>query len=341
MQFNKHVCGLVAAGVTLFLFFCSAPVLAESQTQILAHLRQCDDALREGAIEYTHSCKINLPSKYNNTHLLYKKVSYTESAQLYYKADGRYYQKRVGAPPTTQEWIYNGTDYLQIFYQNDSFVGFHSASNFSKGDSRSQLIPGPCFALGRGLSSLQNIVISQDSTGIHLSGVAGKTAHLTAILDPAHGYIASQIRQVNVKGQTISTWTFDTPRQFNGSPYIAGNARYEAGNGVQDDHYLICKASFTDQSGNLFSYDWHSSGMKIVDYRVGDGAWVYLPNEVPKDYSSQQLLKLTEGKFAEQARIRKRAVTEGASLRMLMAIFSLLLLLGIIIFVRFSRKHTV
>jgi len=279
-------------------------------------LRDDDKALQQGTIIYevTHGY-VNDPTS-------------SLSSELYYAANGSYRQ-RIGSRQGTdiREHIFDGsTDMLVVEKEDNSGeVQFSSAGHINVNrDFAVSLVPAPCPAFGRGLSTLSNITITVDSEKTRLTGTAADGSLIEALLDQDHGYVAKEIHRKNEKGKTIGRWQLSAPKRFGSAPFIATDStligyRSSSAKPVFNGHWIIQQANFTAPEPKLLNYDWHKPGLTIYDFRLGTDQSIYSSDKLPSDITSSQLFEMTKKNAEGNAKIQQQAKQiEKANKRILM-----------------------
>jgi len=128
---------------------------------------------------------------------------------------------------------------------------------------------------------------------------------IQATLDPKYDYIATEIsRMAGLNGKMSSQWILSNPKKFSGSPYIASEAKLIAA-GKSLTTYTVTKAQFTTPDKQEFAFDFHKPNYTVVDGRVNGQAFVYNPDSLPANVTSEELLKLTEDNIKRNNEIIK------------------------------------
>ncbi|HLK55966.1 MAG TPA: TlpA disulfide reductase family protein [Chthonomonadaceae bacterium] len=108
------------------------------------------------------------------------------------------------------------------------------------------LAPGPCFALGRGLSFLRQTRVQRSGRGWHLTGKAPDRSSVVAELDVRHGVVATRIERRR-DGQLIGRWRLGKPIRADRGVWIASQAvfeMYSEGELLFRDEYVLVQAHF-------------------------------------------------------------------------------------------------
>lgn len=285
----------LAAGIGLLCAF-SISASASDSKHILEELRKHDIALSQGTIIYEKSTTAS--------------NKYKSKGTIYYSADGRYHKitEPISGNILACEEIFDGTDDIVVINGSIHEVQLGSDMHIDTPSARRiDMAQGPCFAMGRGLSTLENIVITTDSQGVHLSGTSPEGAVFEARLDPDHQYVATEIvNKISNPGIIKSVkWELSHPKSFNGSPFVATDSTYDIVHIKYsvNHHFVISKADFIKPDEALLNYDWHKPGMQISDSRMGSRKTIiYRPGDLPPGITSSQLLALTRQKLAKEAK---------------------------------------
>ena len=294
----------IMVAVIILLSAICTPVSAGNSQQILAELRRSDDALRQGSLTYDET--LTTPEEG------------TVRYQMYYSADGRGHliPKTLKGKLHAMEAVFDKDCGFLVSHNNkDTEIIFSNDANpiASKENIMWNVIPAPCFALGRGLTSLENITLN--ATGTHLEGVAPDGTKIEALLDPNHGYVAREIirKSREADGHVLTRWLLDGSRDFGDGVFIATRSTYEVqkSNTVQTQKQIVVlQAQFKSPSHGLLTYDWHRPGLRITDWRLGStgttGGFFKSAN-LPPDITPSQLLEMTRKQGEEQVRLREVA----------------------------------
>ncbi len=259
---------------------------ADSSEQILDELKKDDQAISQGTIRYTVSHSGQFAHKSRGT--------------IYYTTDGRYHKiiKSISENSMPFEVVFDGVDSYSVFNEiQRATVGVEFSGKMSTA-KKTGMASGPCFAMGRGLSTLENIKITQDSKGIHLSGTISDGS-IKALLDPDHGYVARKISLTSKHHGIIDSadWELKSPKRYKESPFIATDSTYsiKRSSFSRDDHYIIYDASFTQPDATMLTCDWHKPGFQITDNRIKPrGTIIYKSDDLPAGITPSQLLAMSK-----------------------------------------------
>jgi len=331
----------------LSLFAWSSLSMAVVPSEIIEMLRIADNKLSQGHLTYNMTKNIQFKDITDKRDV---------SVNLYYTNNGQYHvinSGNIGQYPA--EILYDGKDIFAIegkkenrpsieVQVRDTSYPFHfTASSFSK-----ELCNGPCFPLGRGLSLLKEIKILQDSSGIHLNGKTPEGVNIEAILDERYHYVAKEIiLKSGQDGKILKKWIISNPKEFSNDIYIATEAKLINVSGRILTTYSINEAHFRLPDRQYFTFNFHNPDYTIVDGRVNGQVFVYKPNSLPSDVTSDSLLKMTEENIKRNIDIvkesekyfekEKKQKQKGLIARYVITSF-IICIFGLLLFIRFRKR---
>lgn len=203
------------------------------------------------------------------------------------------------------------------------------------------LYPGASFVLGRGLSTLRNIKITNAGADAVLEGSAADGTSIKASLDARHGYVAKRIER-SQKGKVISRMLLGAPVPSKRGPWIASTATYQAlmadGQPMVRDEYKLVNANFTKPNDKLFSFPLQEP-LIIIDTRLGKP--IVWKKTSYKLMTKEELLKGTREKLADEARMlaQSRNIERSETFKRISLLGLPLLLLGILASLRWVRHR--
>jgi len=323
---------------------CSSMSMAISPGQVTAALREADSRLSHGTIK---------ASVHTDQYPPFDPKSYKESLTLVYASDGRYRMTLTGTPETARDRIYDGKSYSDICFppgKKDRYLYLQPGATLNAHDKISTIVPGPCYALGRNLSTLKDSKVTIDGSGVRVSGKGYGGDIIEAMLDPAHGYVATVInRRFADSGALVGTWQLGVPKQFGGSPYIATQATWKSGKlptVMLQRQYAISNAVFAEPDSNIFSFAWKAKDLNVIDMRVGSHAPCYYPaKSVQRLDSLDQMLqnshKVTDDRRKNQEKYEAEKRTQAQQkqfryrlIQVIAVISTVLLILFLVIRIR-------
>jgi len=133
------------------------------------------------------------------------------------------------------------------------------------------LAPGPCYAMGRGLSTLISPKVGRAHEGLTVSGAAADGSMIRAVLDTQRGYIATRIYRYSPRnGRLLGRWDLDGTRCVGGNVYIPTRAVYQSFGPWMSgtDRYTLLHADFRRPAEAELSVP-PLQGFRISDDRLG------------------------------------------------------------------------
>ena len=214
----------VYLAATFVLFLPSAPsaalAAADDPAAILSRLRQTDADVRQGDLRFAETRIQSLRGKTldyqkNRLHLQYAGPAMFRTEYIRGKADQSYTE------------VYNGDGDFMISHHgkpvNGNVLTEIGITEKPSSEPAPHLGPAPVanYALGRGLSTLQNLSVSREDGKIIVTGMPDPHSPIRALVDPDHGYIARSI----TRGPDI-TWTFGPPVRTTDGIWVPSWAEY-------------------------------------------------------------------------------------------------------------------
>lgn len=324
MHRTCHIVIIVAA-VWLVFVMPSVRAASEQDAHILQALRTADNQMRTGVIQYTVVHKVvwlGTPAPRDMTaHNDRREVTMTYLPNKEFKQEiRRWAQGKVDS----WSYMYDGHDAsLTIVAAKTGLL----TTNIMPGkpsqlQSYGPLIdfaPGPCFPLGRGLSTLQNLRVTSSGKTVTVAGTASDNTKISAVLDPAHQYVAQTIRRTDATGGAMWGWSFGAPVPTKHGPFVASSADYggaiAGSKGTDIQKYTLISANFTELNIQGFNTT-IPPGSTVLDGRLG--RYVAINNNSSAPLSKDSLLVLTrrqlalvaqqhlEGQMYEQGQSRRR-----------------------------------
>lgn len=134
-----------------------------------------------------------------------------------------------------------------------------------------KLTPGPCFPMGRGLSTLRDLKASRLGKLWRVSGTGRDGSQVSAVIDPEHGYIARSIER-SLSGRFLfrCQWAFGPPRRTSDGVWLPSSARTWVVLPKGDPFpatYELLDATFTRPESQSLAID--LSGKQVIDHRGG------------------------------------------------------------------------
>jgi len=172
-----------------------------------------------------------------------------------------------------------------------------SESSMNKvGQFVSNVTPGACGPMGRGLSNLSDISLTRNGKGVVvLTGTSPDGNNLSADLDPSHGYVATEIRDIRPNGFEIK---LSRPIRSLGGPWIETRAvETEYGGWLLQTNVISAKFgtppvkiddTFPPRS---FITDCRLSQIELIDYKG------------PGPISAEKLLVTSQAKLDEKVKM--------------------------------------
>jgi len=222
-----------------------------------------DALLSKGIISYIRIIYSN-----NGTILMTLKGRLSYRGKLFKREESKMGVNNTSPPLTT---LFDGTD---------EFVISNGQVTINPGESKDlkeysrwfSVYPGPCFIIGRGLSSLSNKSVNSYNNVTQVKGAVTDGTVISAVLDTQHGDVAKLIERRERNGRVISQLKLGRPMLYSGS-YIASEAIYSAARGSLHAKPKLCskliisKAVFADP--NIDFKVNLQPGSLVVDNRLG------------------------------------------------------------------------
>lgn len=265
-----------------------------------------DKLLSQGCVYYTHISTFSnhsVNNRLSENQLFFSKDEHFRRTE-HFMGD----QKKL----VTIERLYDGQDeYLNLPNSSEVQVSVFDSA-LAEVEANTDMAPGSCFPMGRGLSHLQHKVIVASTSGVTLTGTASDGVHVEAVLDTQHGYIAKQILRLQ-DNRLIGRWVLRKPVCFNNGVFIASNADWYTGSkkgGTRHDSFHISYAKFFQPDAETFRPQWQKTGTKIVDARLGQELAVFNAGELTHNYgpgiSSTKLLAISRRVILERAELHAK-----------------------------------
>ena len=201
-----------------------------------------------------------------------------------------------------------------------------SESSMNKvGQFVSNVTPGACGPLGRGLSNLSDISLTRNGKGVVvLTGTSPDGNNLSAELDPSHGYVATKIRDIRPNGFEIK---LSRPIRSLGGPWIETRAvETEYGGWLLQTNVISAKFGTPPVKID----DTFPPRSHITDCRLNQGEIINYNG--PGSITLEKLLVMSQTKLNENAKMFQGEANEEATeawqtIGKLVAVFLLVLII--------------
>ncbi|MCL5283452.1 MAG: hypothetical protein M1330_01885 [Armatimonadetes bacterium] len=175
------------------------PSAAVQTNKVLAYLRRNDNQVQQGSIIYDctqHNFQI-LVNVAPPPSIPYRKY-------LTWSKHGRYKDITQDSKGVI---VHIGGVHQNLYAVSNSVEVEPPPQSFAKQQQMlGSLEPGPCAGLGRGLSSLQGLSITQNGQQVDVAGRTSNDNTVRAVLDPAHEYVARDVSCYAPRGGMMLHW---------------------------------------------------------------------------------------------------------------------------------------
>lgn len=288
---------LCRVSACVLLFALHAPAIAGGNP-VVGELQRQDQILCQGTIIYRETYSPPPAAAAN---------AFVSTDRLYFTAGGAFARivSIKSGKSGSYEQIFDGTDLMTVLEHGEQ-VQF-STMQGPKPDKLTSMTPGPCLAIGHGLGDLLSPTLAPDAVGVHFVGRGSYGTTIEALLDPKHGYVATDVTRRNAAGVLISHWRLDSPEKVAPGIFIEKHSIYEArvgSGGLIKDEFNIDSFDIARPDKDLLTYDWRAPGKEIVDLRLGSTSLgIFNSDVIPAGTTASQLLKMTSDQIKERARL--------------------------------------
>ena len=236
-----------------------------------------DAALKTTHLVYMEVGEMHIPTTHANDHprvVQFQDLRWRSRVDTSSTSDGRFNIKTMtdypDRPPRAVRQVYNGLDKITVFGDGKEVQFQAYVPQDLITERLVSVAPGPCFAVGRGLSLLEKPHLSGSSASPVLTGTyEGDTYRAT--LDPRRGYLATEIVRFN-GGVLASRWTLEKPFHIPGSAWIATKSTYDPMFHGDRSTFSVSPSESWKSSPSSFDYEWQIPGKEIVDLRLNKPA---------------------------------------------------------------------
>ena len=214
------------------------------------------------------------------------------------------YQVQLTQHNETFNKYYDGKDAFFVD-KKDELIKFDSSTKNSENKTAFVcLATKPSYCYGRGLSELNNVSFN---TSINvLTGYTKGGNKTIAHLDPALDYIAHKIEFYEPNENKLKVIIENSnPILVDGKYYIYSKSRgkFTSDGGGIAMSIDITSATFKKPETKDYTYDWKTSNLDIADARPGNRYAYFNRSQIPKNITSEQLLKMSTEFIENQAKM--------------------------------------
>ncbi len=322
--------------VLIFLFsslLLSKPSVAQNTNDILLRLRQNDEQVLQGIIVYDDN-----PHFYRVIANIPPPPSVPSREWVIYSKNGCYkiISKNANNPDLIIQTGGGGNNFIEGSNSIMTAKPSHPSPPF--GD----MCTGPCAPLGRGLTSLKDLVIIRKKGVLTAVGKYGDDITIQANLDAKHGYLAKEITGYNQDNKIILNWKIGGWKKCIGGVWIPqhsvsyfhvhlNNGKYPI---ILKRTYHILQASFQSPPSSAFNLS--VKGKTVFDDRFGVpvGGKQEFPGE-----SLNQILQGTGSVAHQLIQLREAAERAKSRERLIQALVTGLFVFTLIAFIWIMRRR--
>ena len=286
-------------------------VSAQNTNEILLRLRQNDNQVIQGFIEYDKN-----PHNYRVISNIPPPPSISYRQWVIYSKTGRYKSitKNANNPRFVTE--IGGGAGNNLIADPTSIMAMKTLPAFSILGGKNTF---PSVPLGRGLTNLQNLAIVRKGGAVMAVGRYGEGINIQAILDPKHGYLADEMLGYNQEGKRVLDWKMrGWKKSMDGvwipqysTLYLYANLKNGSNPLRYKGTFHILQASFQPPPSSAF--DLSVKGRTVYDDRYG------IPVTDQEEFPGEALNKILQrtGPFARQLAQMREAEERAKSVRRL------------------------